>query len=129
MLNKKYLQNIIIPLINAFNDKEQCTIKDFKLTSKILKLKRFYKDDIEELQEQFNTLQEKYFKEPTFEVNENGTFKSGEIKDYESFIVDNIELLKEEIKEYEAKFTLEDFEGSEIAHWVINLLDDAGLLE
>lgn len=126
--NKAYLQNIIVPLINGFNNKEECTIKDCKLTSKILKFKRFYKDDIEELQEQGNALNEKYITPKFFEMESNGTFKSGDSKKYEEFLKENKELLLEEVKEYENKFNLEDFEDSEIAHWIINMLDDAELL-
>jgi len=128
MRTKLYLQECVIPLINGFGSKEECSIKNTSLSSKIFKFKKFHKDLVEELQEQGQALAEKWVVPKTFELDEKGLFKSGSKGDYLMFLKENSELLSEEIADCDITFSMADFEGSEIAHWILNLLDDFNLL-
>lgn len=105
-------------------------ITNFKLSSKIIKLKRWYNPILEEYQAGANAINEKWLAPKTFGLNQFGGYLSGSKEDYDNYQKDIIENFKEtKIEELEIEFTEAEFEGSVVNCSILSKLDDMGILK
>ena len=104
-------------------------ITDAKLSSKILKLKRWYMPLLEEYNAGASAISLKWIAPKTFGVNHLGGYLSGNKADYDQYQKETIEFLNTNIDDRGIEFTEAELEGCTINLSIISQMDDLGILK
>lgn len=104
---------------------QETKITDFKLSSKILKLKRWYMPLLEEYQTGAIAVNSKM---ETFGITKFGGYLSGSKEDYDKWQEDTKEFLATEIEWTDIKFTEEEFENCTVSLEILSKMDDSKLI-
>lgn len=122
MLTKEFEK--MIGIVEGLTSPET-KITDFKLSRKILKLKRWYDPILEEYQAGATAINTQV---TTFGLNKFGGYLSGSKEDYEKYQNDVKEFLNSEVENCDIKFKEDDFENCTVNLSILSKMEDAKLI-